>query len=159
METQPFDLDKAKAIQSQAKAAASPAKPMLKARALALAGIFKRGTVIASLATFGIVGGLVAYPQFQAAVKPTNASSTAKHVTPTTSTSQKSDSFFQQQGGSNFGSQDASQGTSAATPTATSTPVYTQGDGSSSSSYTPPAAVNNTPSYGPQHPVSSSSAS
>ncbi|GHO81584.1 hypothetical protein KSD_93550 [Ktedonobacter sp. SOSP1-85] len=155
METQLFNLAKTKAARPQAKAPASPAKPMLKARALALANIFKRGTVIASLATFGIVGGLIAYPQFQTAAKPTNSSSTAKHVTPTTTTSQKSNSFFQQQGGNNLGSQDALQGTSTATPTATSAPAYTQGG----ANYRPPAVVNNAPSYSPQGPVSDSRAS
>lgn len=154
MKTQPFNLDKTKAVRSQAKAPASPAKPMLKARALALANIFKRGAVITSLATFGIVGGLIAYPQFQTAAKPTHSSSTAKHVTPATSTSQKSNSFFQQQGGNNLGSQDALQGTSTTTPTATRAPAYTQGG----TNYTPPA-VNNAPSYSPQGPVSGSSAS
>ncbi|GHO59721.1 hypothetical protein [Ktedonobacter robiniae] len=155
METQSFNLAKTKAVRSQAKAPASPAKPMLKARALALANIFKRGTVIASLATFGIVGSLIAYSQLQTAAKPTNPSSTAKHVTPTTATSQKSNSFFQQQEGNNLGSQDALQGTSTATPTATSAPAYTQGG----TNYRLPAVVNNAPSYSPQGPVSGSRAS
>ncbi|EFH82264.1 hypothetical protein [Ktedonobacter racemifer] len=155
METQPFNFDKTKAVRPQAKAPASPAKPMLKARALSLANTFKRGTALTSLATFGIVGALIAYPQFQTVAKPTHSSSTVKHMTPATSTSQKSNSFFQQQEGNNLGSQDALQGTSTTTPTATSAPAYTQGG----SNYTPPAVVNNTPSYSPQGPVSGSRAS
>lgn len=159
METQPFNFDKTKAAPPQAKASASPAKPMLKARALALANTFKRGTVLASLVTFGIVGGLVAYPQFQTVAKPTHSSSTVNHVTPTTSTSQKSNSFFQQQGGNNLGSQDALQGINTATPTATSVPTNTSTGTSSASGYAPPTTVNNAPGYSPQAPVSGSSAS
>jgi hypothetical protein len=85
-----------------------PPKPMPKARALALVRTFKKWLVVASLAAFVSLSGLVAYHHVgTAASQPSSGSS---QTTPTTSSSsQDSNGFLNQQGGNNFGSSNSSQ--------------------------------------------------
>ena len=87
-----------------------PPKPMPKARALALASIFKKWLVVASLVSFGTFSGLVAFHQVGTTATQTSSASSQKtstttaQKTTTTASSQNSSSFLNQQGGNNFGS-------------------------------------------------------
>ena len=74
---------------------------MPKARALELVHKFKQWLVVASLVGFGTFSGLAAFHQV-------NATATVKQ-TSSTSSSQNDTSFFNQQGGNNFGSSNPSQ--------------------------------------------------
>src|SRR5437016_5733698 len=79
---------------------------MSKAEALALVNKFKQWLIIASLVTFGVFSGLVAYQQADAAVKqlPTDPSQVMPDTPPA------SGGFFDQQGGDNFGPRNGWQG-------------------------------------------------
>ena len=77
-----------------------PQVRMPKARALELAGIFKKRLIVASLALFALLSGLVAYHQV-------GASANQGQVDPSQSapaTQPYDGGFFNQQGGNNFGS-------------------------------------------------------
>lgn len=89
-----------------------PPERMPKAQALALARTFKHWLVVASLVGFGTFSGLAAYHQVGTATRQSDqsnqTSSGPSQGIPTTPSS--SNGFFNQQGGNNFGSSNASQG-------------------------------------------------
>ncbi len=88
-----------------------PSKPMPKARALALVRTFKKWLVVASLAAFVSFSGLVAYHHVGTAASQTSSSS------------QDSNGFLNQQGGNNFGSSNSSQGSTSGTSNSSQAPV------------------------------------
>ncbi len=109
-----------------------PAKAMPKARALALVRAFKKWLVVASLAAFVSLSGLVAYHHVgTAASQPSSGSSqktptttSSSQATPTTSSSsQDSNGFLNQQGGNNFGSSNSSQGSTSGSSNSSQAPV------------------------------------
>jgi hypothetical protein len=118
------------------------AERMPKARALALARTLKKWLVIASLASFGTFSGLIAYHQVGTTATSTKSGSSQKTVSATPSSSQNSNSnsnsnsFFKQQGGNNFGSNNSSSTSASGSDSSSSTSVSGSG-GSSSSSSTP----------------------
>ncbi|HVB22911.1 MAG TPA: hypothetical protein VNG51_13290 [Ktedonobacteraceae bacterium] len=97
------------------KAKAQKAKPMPKARALALVNTLKKSLVVAALATFVSFSGLAAFHQ---------VSTTASKTTSVSSTSSSSQSsgknILNQTGGSNIGTSSSSQGTSSGTGSSSS---------------------------------------
>ena len=91
----------------------SPKSPerMPKARALALARTLKKWLVVASLASFSIFSGLVAYHQVgttATSTKSGESKQTTASATPSSSQTSNSNNFFKQQGGNNFGSNSSS---------------------------------------------------
>jgi hypothetical protein len=114
----------------QQKAAASsvePRTPMPKERARALANTWKRWIIVASLASMGAFGGLIATHLPASATteqQPTSITTTSnnnmqttsgehhrhhKHDNVSSSNNSSSGSFFQQQGGDQFGSSSSNQ--------------------------------------------------
>jgi hypothetical protein len=91
----------------------SPKSPerMPKARALALARTLKKWLIIASLASFSIFSGLVAYHQVGTTATSTKSGESKQTTVSATSSSSQnsnSNSFFTQQGGNNFASNSSS---------------------------------------------------
>ncbi len=94
------------------KAKVQKAKPMPKARALALVNTLKKSLVVAALAMFVSFSGLAAFHQ----VSTTASKTTSVSSTSSSSSSQSSGkNILNQTGGSNIGTSSASQGTSSGT--------------------------------------------
>ena len=91
---------------------------MPKARALALANIFKRWLAVASIVGFGTLGGLVALHQVGTTTSQSTQSSSGSSNTSSTSSSssQSSNNFLKQQGGNTSGTSSSSTSSSSSTP-------------------------------------------
>lgn len=109
-----------------------PKKPakMSKARAQALANTFKRWLAVASIVSFGTIGGLAAFHQVGTTTNQSTQSSSGSSKTNSTSSSssQNSNGFLNQQGGNTGGTSSSStssssQGTNSGTSNSSSTPV------------------------------------